>query len=99
MSTAGKTGLIFVVVLIALLGTVGYLFVLQNSERVTDLSLDLGALGAVHLRHPMAVTHLLAIALGGGFLGGLILGSLSGRRRPDSAESFGAAAGTDHDWT
>ena len=99
MSSSGRTGLIVVVVLTAVLGTIGYLFVVQNSERVTDLSLDLGVLGAVHLRHPMAVTHLLGIALGSGLLGGLILGALSGRRRKESADSYGAATSSDHDWT
>jgi hypothetical protein len=81
------------------LGTVGYLFIVQNSQRVTDLSLDLGFLGAVHLQQPMAVTHLLGIALGSGFLGGLILGALSNRRKKESSDTFGAAGGADHDWT
>ena len=99
MSRSGQTGLIVVLVLTAILGTVGYLFVVQNSERVTDLSLDLGALGAVHLQQPMAITQLLGIALGSGLLGGLILGALSGRRRKGASDSHGATAGSDHDWT
>lgn len=97
MSTAGRVGLITVLVLIVVLGAIGYLFVAQNSERVTDLSLDLYFF-AVHLKQPMQITHLLGISLGSGLLGGLILGAIAARRRKKPAVAA-TAASSSSDWT
>ena len=70
MSGARKVSLAVTLVVVLLLGTVGTLFTIQNSSRVTDLSLDLWVF-ATHLQEPIAVPYLLWGAFGGGLLLGL----------------------------
>ena len=61
------------VVLFALLGT-AYLFVVQNSLRATQLSLDLG-FAAWQLAEPVPIVALVGLAFGAGFaLAALIFG-------------------------
>ena len=62
-----------------LLGLVSYLFVVQNSGRSTQLSLDL-YLAAGQLSDPISVMALAGIALGIGFLIGLVVMLPGGRR-------------------
>ena len=92
-------------VLTLLVVFVAALFTVQNSARVTDLSLDL-YFTAFHLKQQVAVPYLLWGTLGSGLMLGGILGRLSGRSR-DKVDSFsstsggayGGAARSDDDWT
>lgn len=62
-------GLIALVV--ALLGFTGFLFVVQNSGRTTQLSLDLGV-AAWQLSDPVSVPALIGTCFGAGFILGLL---------------------------
>lgn len=81
------------------------LFTVQNSARMTDLSLDL-YFTAFHLKQRIAVPYLLWGTLGSGLLIGGIVGRFSGRSR-SQADSFsgtgshtlGGGARGDDDWT
>lgn len=72
------------------------LFVVQNQERTTDLSLDLYVF-AVHLARPLPVTWLLlGVFATGALVGGLYgylkgRGSSSGYSRPDKSADGGDA--------
>jgi hypothetical protein len=105
MSSARKVSLILSIVAVVLVVTVTALFVVQNSGRVTDLSLDLYFF-ATHLRQPVPVPYLLLGALGGGFVFGGGFGvvsrfQMSGKVR--DLESRAARADLrrtdDDDWT
>jgi len=73
---------IVALVLLAALGFVTYLFVLQNSARTTALSLDLGV-AAWATSAPLPVVPLLGAAFGSGFLVALValLPRLAGQGR------------------
>ncbi len=67
----------------------GGLFAVQNGERRSDLSLDLG-FAAWHLREPAPIPAIVGVALAVGLVVGLVLG-LALRGRP--------AAPPPSDWT
>jgi hypothetical protein len=60
------------VLLIALVAFVAWLFIVQNSARTTQLSLDLG-FAAWQLQRPIAIPALLGISFGSGFALGALL--------------------------
>jgi uncharacterized integral membrane protein len=80
------------------------LFTVQNSARMTDLSLDL-FFTALHLKHPVAVPYLLWGTLFGGFLTGFVVGRI-GRSRADrdapapyAPSTGGSTSSVGDDWT
>ncbi len=96
MGWRGWTILVFGLVFLG----VGALFYLQNSLRVTELSLNLGVV-AFQLQQPMAVPLLLVIAFGSGLVFGLILAMIGGRPSSSPASrASGASGGAGGDlWT
>jgi len=98
--SASKTITLIVILLIAICAV---LFTIQNLNRVSDLSLNLGFV-AVHLKDPQPLPYLLWSAFGGGALCGVIFAALLGRgSRPASIshEGFGNAGvgATSDDWS
>lgn len=91
-------------VLVTLVLFVAVLFTVQNSGRLTDLSLDL-YFSAFHLKRQVAVPYLLWGTLGSGLLLGGIIGRLGGRDRArdgyttTSGGSYSAGSRSDDDWT
>ena len=75
----GRNGWIAMLVLLAALGGVGTLFVLQNGARTTQLSLDVG-FAAWKLEQPISVPALVGICFGAGFLGGALVFGVRGMR-------------------
>ncbi len=71
MSGARKLSLAITLLLVVVVGGVATLFTIQNSSRVTDLSLDLFVF-ATHLQQPLSVPVLLWAAFGAGLLLGLV---------------------------
>ncbi len=105
MTPARKVRIGVTLVLLLLIGGAATLFTLQNSSRMTDLSLDLYFF-ATHLQKPVAVPVLVWIAFGSG----LVIGGgwgLLGRSRRRAAPAVGGAASArtdfgradDDDWT
>jgi len=89
-----RYGLILLV--FALLGFVGFLFVVQNSARDTQLSLDLGV-AAWQLAQPLSVPALIGLCFGAGFvLGVLTMGAQAARlgRRARRLEQQIATSGS-----
>ncbi len=84
--------------LIAVVGLLLALFLVQNQLRVTDLSLNLG-FGMWHLASPVPVPWLLLWTALGGFLVGLVVGLLFRRRRRESRSDLHIPGGVDDAWT
>jgi hypothetical protein len=85
--------------ILAVLG-LAVLFTIQNSSRLTDLSLDLG-MAAWHLERPLSVPALLWGAFALGVVGGLLLSWLRGRPAP-SAGGYGGSrprSSSDDGWS
>jgi uncharacterized membrane protein YciS (DUF1049 family) len=59
--------------LLALIGGVLYLGWMQNSARVTQMSLNLGPAGAWQLAQPVSIPVLVASCFGGGFILGALV--------------------------
>lgn len=93
--------ILLVVTLLVL--SIAVLFTVQNSMRMTDLSLDLW-FWATHLKSPVAVPYLLWGTLFGGFLTGFIVGRV-GRSSANKVEDTGytppraSTASVGDDWT
>jgi uncharacterized integral membrane protein len=87
--------LISVLVVLLLAGSVLALFIIQNYERTTDLSINL-IFFSTHLSEPISVPLLII----GTFLGGGLVGLLTGlilRRRRGSAD-LGGGSSLDDAW-
>lgn len=90
-----------IVLAVAALGFTGFLFVVQNSARTTQLSLDLGLVGAWQLGDPVSIPALIGVCFGGGFILGLL--TMSGQaarlarraRRLEQQVAMGGAPRTD----
>lgn len=95
----GRAASITGLVLLLLAVGVAALFVLQNSGRTTQLSLDL-YLGAWQLARPVSVMALVGVSAGVGFGLGLVamLPALGRLRRRIRALETQAALGGDHAW-
>lgn len=81
----GRNAAIVILVLALAIGGVGALFAVQNSARVTQLSLDLGV-AAWQLEQPVSIPALIAICFGAGLLVGALpfalrAGRLAGKVR------------------
>ena len=79
----------FQLVSVLLVGLVGTLFTVQNSSRVSDLSLDLW-FAAWHLQAPAPLPVLLWVAFAVGLLVGVI-GMAFGRRSSRAEPAYGGA--------
>ena len=101
----GKTSRWFILIVIVAAVAIGALFTIQNSGRMTDLSLNLWVV-AFELREPQPVPYLLLGAFGGGLILAGALGSISRlglQRRIRELEQDVARGSTrnttDDDWT
>ena len=100
----GNTGRWFLLIVLVATVAVGALFTIQNSARVTDLSLNLWMV-AFELKEPLPIPYLLIGSFGGGLVLAGALGSLNRmglqRRIRDLEQQAARSAvrGTDDDWT
>ncbi len=105
MTTARKVRLVVTLVVVLLVAGVGTLFTIQNSSRVTDLSLDVWVF-ATHLQQPIAVPYLLWAAFGIGLSIGLLWALVSRIRLSSKLNDLEVRAARadlgrtdDDDWT
>jgi len=105
MSGARKLSLAITLFLVLAVGGVATLFTIQNSSRMTDLSLDLFVF-ATHLQQPVSVPMLLWVAFGVGLSLGVVSSVVSRVRmssRMSDLEMRAARAElgstNDDDWT
>ena len=100
----GQVGRWFVLIILVLTGALGALFTIQNSSRLTDLSINLWVV-AFELVEPQPVPYLLLGAFGAGLILAGTLASFNRfglQRRIRELEQQVARQGTrtsDDDWT
>ena len=100
----GSTGRWFLLIVLVVTVAVGALFTIQNSSRLTELSLNLWVL-AFELKEPLPIPYLLIGSFGVGLVLAGALGSLNRMalqrriRELEQQAARSAVRSTDDDWT
>lgn len=92
-----RARLYFWISVLVLVGFIGTLFVVQNWERTSDISLDLYFV-AWHLSNPVPVAPLLLAVFATGLLLGALWGYLKGRSTQMGSAAGGRESHSDDAW-